>query len=74
MQKVAIFGSTGSIGTTTLRVVEENPELFSANTLVAGRNVKKLIEQIERFSPRHVYITDSKDAVHIKETFPNLDV
>lgn len=74
MQKVAIFGSTGSIGTTTLRVVEENPELFSANTLVAGRNLKKLMEQIERFRPKHVYITDSKDAVHIKETFPNLDV
>lgn len=74
MQKLAIFGSTGSIGTTTLKVVEENPELFSANTLVAGRNVERLKEQIVKFNPKHVYITDKNDAVSIKQTFPNVDV
>ena len=74
MQKVAIFGSTGSIGTTTLKIVEENPEKFSANTLVAGRNIQKLIEQIRKFSPKHVYITEKKDADSIKVFFPKLDV
>ena len=43
MKRVAIFGSTGSIGDSTLNVIRENPNLFKAVTLVAGRNVEKLI-------------------------------
>ena len=43
MKRVAIFGSTGRIGTTTLRIIRENPERFSAVTLVAGKNVDLLI-------------------------------
>lgn len=74
MQKLAIFGSTGSIGTTTLKIVEENPELFSANTLVAGKNIEKLIEQIYKFNPKHVYITKENDAKRLKEIFPLLDI
>ena len=52
MKKISIFGSTGSIGRTTLRIVEENPDLFQAITLVAGRNITKLIEQIHKFQPK----------------------
>ena len=46
MKKIAIFGSTGSIGESTLNVIRENPDLFQVVTLVAGKNIKKLIEQI----------------------------
>lgn len=74
MKRVAIFGSTGSIGTTTLRIIKENPNLFSAITLVAGKNVERLIEQIEEFHPRHVYIKDSKNAKMLKRMFPKLDI
>jgi len=74
MQKLAIFGSTGSIGTTTLKIVEENPELFSVQTLVAGRNVEKLEQQILKFNPEHVYIIDEADGRRIKSKFPTLDV
>ena len=74
MQKVAIFGSTGSIGTTTLKVIKENPELFSVITLVAGRNVNKLIMQIKEFNPKHVYIISKENADIIKDKFPNLDI
>lgn len=74
MKRIAIFGSTGSIGTTTLRIIKENPNLFSAVTLVAGQNVERLIEQIEEFQPRHVYIKDERNAKMIKHMFPNLDV
>lgn len=74
MQKIAIFGSTGSIGTTTLKIVEENPDLFSTNTLVAGRNVQKLEKQIRQFNPKHVYIIDKEDAIMLKNKFPDLDV
>ncbi len=74
MKKIAIFGSTGSIGTTTLRIVEENPQLFYANTLVAGKNIERLIEQIKKFNPKHVYITRKENADRLKEMFPNLDI
>ena len=74
MKRVAIFGSTGSIGTTTLRIIKENPEVFSAVTLVAGKNVELLIEQIEEFHPRHVYIKDERNAKMIKRIFPKLDI
>lgn len=74
MQKIAIFGSTGSIGTTTLRVVEENRELFTVQTLVAGKNIEKLIEQIYKFNPKHVYITSVENAKVIKNLFPKLDI
>ena len=42
MKNIAIFGSTGSIGTSTLNVVRENKELFNIVTLVAGKNIDKL--------------------------------
>ncbi len=74
MKKISIFGSTGSIGTTTLRIVEENPELFQAITLVAGRNIAKLIEQIHKFQPKHVYITAKENADILKKEFPGLDI
>lgn len=74
MQKLAIFGSTGSIGTTTLRIVEENPELFSVVTLVAGRNITKLIQQIKQFLPKHIYITSEENARIVQNEFPTLDV
>lgn len=74
MKRIAIFGSTGSIGTTTLRIIKENPNLFSAVTLVAGKNVERLIEQIEEFKPRHVYIKEERNANMIKHMFPKLDV
>lgn len=74
MKKISIFGSTGSIGTTTLRIVEENPDLFQAITLVAGRNIERLIEQIHKFQPKHVYITTKENADRLKKEFPNLDI
>lgn len=74
MKKISIFGSTGFIGTTTLRIVEENHELFQAITLVAGRNIEKLIEQIHKFQPKHVYITAKENADRLKKEFPDLDI
>lgn len=74
MKKIAIFGSTGSIGTSTLNVVRENPLLFDVVTLVAGKNIDKLIEQIEEFRPNNVYIIDEENAKVLKERFPNINV
>ncbi len=74
MKKIAIFGSTGSIGTSTLNVVRENLDLFSVETLVAGKNIEKLIEQIEEFNPKNVYIIDEENANLLKTKYPKLNV
>lgn len=74
MKKIAIFGSTGSIGESTLNVIRENPDLFEVITLVAGRNLQKLIEQIQEFKPKHVYIMAEENANKLKELFPTIQV
>ena len=50
--KVAILGSTGSIGTSTLNVIKENPDYFSLNLLTANSNDKKLLDQCKSFGPK----------------------
>lgn len=74
MKKVAIFGSTGSIGDSTLNVIRENPNLFKAVTLVAGRNVEKLIKQIEEFKPQNVYIIAKENAEKISTIYKDINV
>lgn len=74
MKKVAIFGSTGSIGENTINVIRENPDKFRAVTLVAGRNAEKLIEQIREFSPENVYIKSEENARKIKSLFRGINV
>ncbi|MBR4416772.1 MAG: 1-deoxy-D-xylulose-5-phosphate reductoisomerase, partial [Victivallales bacterium] len=55
MKNVAVLGSTGSIGTNTLKVLRNNGERFHAIGLAAGRNVQRLAEQAEEFRPSWVY-------------------
>ncbi|MDE5831242.1 MAG: 1-deoxy-D-xylulose-5-phosphate reductoisomerase, partial [Clostridia bacterium] len=74
MKNVAIFGSTGSIGESTLNVIRENPDLFKAITLVAGRNIEKLIKQIEEFRPKNVYIIEKENADRLKEIYKDINV
>ena len=54
MKRLAILGSTGSIGQSTLSIVESYPERFSVATLVAGRNLESAFEQVVRWRPRLV--------------------
>ncbi|MBR3697367.1 MAG: 1-deoxy-D-xylulose-5-phosphate reductoisomerase [Clostridia bacterium] len=74
MKKIAIFGSTGSIGKSSLNVIRENKDLFEVVTLVAGKNIKKLMEQIEEFKPKNVYIIDKENADILKNHFKDLNV
>lgn len=74
MKELAIFGSTGSIGCSTLNVVRRHRDRFAVSILTAGRNLQRLIEQIREFNPRHVYIIGEKDAAVLKELFPGLDI
>lgn len=74
MKELAIFGSTGSIGCSTLNVVRRHWDRFAVSILAAGRNLQRLIEQIREFNPRHVYIIEEKDAAVLKALFPGLDI
>ena len=65
MQKqVAILGSTGSIGTQTLEVIEKNPDHFKLEILTARNNADVLIAQSRKFLPNHVVITN-EDKYHL---------
>ena len=74
MKELAVFGSTGSIGCSTLNVVRRHRDRFAVSILAAGRNLQRLIEQIREFNPRHVYIIGEKDAAVLRELFPGLDI
>ena len=74
MKNIAIFGSTGSIGESTLNVIRENPELFNVVTLVAGKNIEKLIEQIKEFKPKNVYIISKENAEKLQKEFDNINI
>lgn len=74
LKRIAIFGSTGSIGTSTLNVIRTHSDKFEVSILVAGKNITKLIEQIKEFKPKHVYISSEENAKILKNTFADLDV
>ena len=74
MKELAIFGSTGSIGCSTLNVVRRERLRFGVSILTAGHNLERLIGQIQEFSPRHVYIIEEKDAQTLHGLFPQLDI
>ena len=61
MKSIAILGSTGSIGVSTLKLVQSFPDRFRARGLVAGRNIERLAEQILEFSPEWVSIGKKED-------------
>ena len=56
--KLTILGSTGSIGTSTLDVVRQNPDRFPVHALGAGRNLDLLASQISEFHPKRVAVSD----------------
>lgn len=73
MKRIAILGSTGSIGTQALDVISQHPDLFEARILTAGTNANLLIEQARRFNPDAVVIADESrydEVRHELEDFP----
>jgi 1-deoxy-D-xylulose-5-phosphate reductoisomerase len=62
MKRIAILGSTGSIGCSTLRVAESYPQRFQVVSLAAGRNLEAAFEQARRWKPRIVSMANEADA------------
>lgn len=74
MKKISILGSTGSIGTQTLEVIENDRDNFEIVGLSAYSNTELLIEQIKKYTPKIVCIHTEEDATCIRQTFPHLKV
>jgi len=70
MKRVAILGSTGSIGVQALDVVSRFPERFRVVALAAGRNAARLLEQARRFHPRLVAVKDPEAARALRAEVP----
>lgn len=72
MKNIAILGSTGSIGCSTLAVIRQNPTLFNAYVLVGGSNVKKMTEQCQEFKPHYVAMASEQAAQQLKANLVDL--
>ena len=71
---IAILGSTGSIGTQALEVIEAYPDFFSLEVITAGKNADLLIEQAKKYQPNTVVITDDSQYSYVKEALWKEDI
>ena len=73
-RSIAILGSTGSIGTQTLQVVEEHPDKFEVYAITANTRVDELIQQARKFMPEAVVIADESKYPKLKEELSDLPI
>lgn len=71
-KQIAILGSTGSIGTQALQVIDEHPDLFEAYCLTANNRVKELAEQARRYNPAAVVIANEDKYEELKSLLADL--
>ena len=74
MKRIAILGSTGSIGTQALDVIRQHPDHFEAHTLTAGSNATLLIEQAREFRPDAVVIADESRYAEVRDALTDLPI
>ncbi len=74
LKKISILGSTGSIGQSTLSVIEKFPDLFAVVALAAGNNLDILERQIRRFRPALVSVISPASAVELKQRCSDIPV
>jgi 1-deoxy-D-xylulose-5-phosphate reductoisomerase len=74
MKRIAILGSTGSIGRSTLSVVESYPDRFQLVTLAAGRNVDLAFEQAQRWRPRVISVAAESHASNLKSRLKSVGI
>ena len=73
-KQIAILGSTGSIGTQALKVIEEHPNLYEAYALTANNQVELLAEQARKFMPAAVVIANETKYLQLKEMLADLPI
>lgn len=74
MKRIAILGSTGSIGTQALEVIEAHPDQFSVEVLTANGNVDLLIAQAKKFKPNAVVICNTTKLAALKSALESDDI
>lgn len=74
MKRLAILGSTGSVGTQALEVVAEHPDLFEVEVLSAHHNATLLIEQARKYKPNAVVVTEESKYKEVKEALMMLPI
>ncbi|MCM1378445.1 MAG: 1-deoxy-D-xylulose-5-phosphate reductoisomerase [Prevotella sp.] len=74
MKRIAVLGSTGSIGTQTLDIIREKPEMFRASVLTAGSNWELLARQAREFLPDRVDIADDAHYPELREALSDLPI
>src|ERR1051325_3909182 len=72
MKKVVVLGSTGSIGTSTLKVAEDLPDRIRLLGLAAGNNTELLLDQTRKHQPAAISITDPAKAQELRDTLATL--
>jgi 1-deoxy-D-xylulose-5-phosphate reductoisomerase len=73
-KKIAILGSTGSIGTQALEVIQENPDRFEVYAITANNNVELLISQAKAFLPEVVVVANEQKYAQVKEALCTLPI
>ena len=73
-RNIAILGSTGSIGTQALEVVQDNPDLFTVSVLTANNQADLLIQQARKFRPALVVIANKEKYALVKSALSDLDI
>lgn len=73
-KRIAILGSTGSIGTQSLEVIGQNPEKFEVEVITANNNVELLIEQAKKYLPNVVVIANKEKYAYVSEALKNVPV
>ena len=73
MKTLAVLGSTGSIGVSTLNVVRQNKDKFNVEALIANTNYQLMLDQYEEFRPKFVYLADDDARKLFLDNVRNLD-
>ena len=74
MKKIAIFGSTGSIGSSLLKIIKNDKKKFKIELLTANKNYKKLIKQAKFFNVKNLVITDHNSSLIATKLLKNTKV
>ena len=73
-KKIAIFGSTGSIGKTLIKIINDDKKNFEIVLLTANRDYINLIKQAKKFNVKNLIITDNESYKKIKKKTKNLNI
>lgn len=73
-KRIALLGSTGSIGTQTLDVISRYPDLFEIQTLTAGNNIRLLIQQARKFMPKSVIIGNNNHYSQLRHSLRDTSI